>query len=588
MKHTAGRISKPLRHNGTPYKGMNVLLLWGEAMDKGYTAPIWMTFKQALELDAHVRKGEHGSLVVYANSITKTETNDKGEDTEREIPFMKGYTVFNVEQIEGLPAHYYAKPENPLPLSERIENADRFITNTGATIHHGGNRAFYAPSRDAIQLPPFEAFRDKESYYATALHELTHLTGHKSRLDRDFSAKRFGDQGYAREELVAELGAAFLCADLGITPEIRDDHAAYLGHWLNVLKEDKRAIFSAAAHAQRAADFLNGLQPQQQQQRKKKPQRPDAGRKSKRRPGFEPGRPSFLDSDFPGLCPGPGQGLRTPRDPFRIRVSFADEARKERSLFQGHPLPVSPPPSFSRPSQALFCDGSFSASLPHPLPDSRASRDGHQRPSPHRPFAGADQQSGLACDPRSSSGPKGLFQHRQSVFLPPYRSNLYRLSWERPFRASHQVFGKLQHALRHQPDKDRAHLQPDNKPDRQIRPVPDQRNRQAPQKQDPFNCPRRAAQGPLLRQQQQIGEAGPAPPQNHVEREGMIRLFAQPRQSLRQHHAFPSPSGSRGDIIARPFLPASGRSILRQPCSKHGAPVPEETAQCRAEVHARS
>lgn len=266
VEHTAGRISRPLRHNGTPYKGMNVLLLWGEAMEKGYAAPIWMTFKQALELEAHVRKGEHGSLVVYANSITKTETNDKGEDTEREIPFMKGYTVFNVEQIEGLPAHYYAKPENPLPLSERIENADRFMVNTSAIIHHGGNSAFYAPSRDAIQLPPFEAFRDKESYYATALHELTHWTKHERRLDRNFSAKRFGDEGYAREELVAELGAAFLCADLGITPEIREDHAAYLGHWLNVLREDKRAIFSAAAHAQRAADFLNGLQPQQQQQ----------------------------------------------------------------------------------------------------------------------------------------------------------------------------------------------------------------------------------------------------------------------------------------------------------------------------------
>ncbi len=126
-EHAAGRITKPLRHNGTPYRGMNILLLWGEALAKGYAAPIWMTFKQALELDAHVRKGEHGSLVVYANSITKTETNDKGEDTEREIPFMKGYTVFNVEQIEGLPAHYYAQPENPLPLCERIENADRFI-----------------------------------------------------------------------------------------------------------------------------------------------------------------------------------------------------------------------------------------------------------------------------------------------------------------------------------------------------------------------------------------------------------------------------------------------------------------------------
>ena len=246
---------------GRPIVAMNILLLWGEAIAKGYAAPIWMTFKQALELDAHVRKGEHGSLVVYANSITKTETNEKGEDTERQIPFLKGYTVFNVEQIEALPAHYYAKPENPLPLSERIESADRFMTATGATMQHGGNRAFYAPGRDLVQMPPFEAFRDKESYYATALHELTHWTSHKSRLDRSFDAKRFGDHGYAREELVAELGAAFLCADLGITPEIRDDHAAYLAHWLKVLTEDKRAIFSAAAHAQRAADFLHGLQP---------------------------------------------------------------------------------------------------------------------------------------------------------------------------------------------------------------------------------------------------------------------------------------------------------------------------------------
>ena len=177
---------------------------------------------------------------------------------------MKGYTVFNVEQVDGLPTHYFAQPANPLPLSERIENADRFMTNTAATIHHGGNRAFYAPARDAIQLPPFEAFKDKESYYATALHELTHWTKPKSRLDRDFSAKRFGDHGYAREELVAELGAAFLCAELGITPEVREDHAAYLGHWLTVLKEDKRAIFSAAAHAQRAADYLSELQQKQE------------------------------------------------------------------------------------------------------------------------------------------------------------------------------------------------------------------------------------------------------------------------------------------------------------------------------------
>src|ERR1700739_2105940 len=260
-EHAAGKINRPLRHNGTPYRGVNILLLWTEATAKGYVSPIWMTFRQALELDAHGRKGEHGSLVVFANTVTRTEQNDAREGVERDIPFMKGYTVFNVEQIEGLPEIYYAKPTNPLPAAERIDAADRFLTATGATIQHGGNMAFYAPSRDLIQMPPFEAFRDRESYYATALHELTHWTRHEKRLNRSFEQKRFGDTGYAREELVAELGAAFLCAETGITPEIREDHADYLGHWLGVLKEDKRAIFSAAAHAQRAADFLQALQP---------------------------------------------------------------------------------------------------------------------------------------------------------------------------------------------------------------------------------------------------------------------------------------------------------------------------------------
>jgi antirestriction protein ArdC len=261
VEHAAGRITRPLRHNGIPYRGVNVLLLWGEALEKGYAAPLWMTYKQSQELGAQVRKGEHGSLVVFADRFTKTETNDQGESVEHAIPFMKGYTVFNVEQIEGLPAHCYAQPVNPLPLCERIEHADRFVTATGAAIHHGGNQAYYAPSRDMIQLPPFEAFKDKESYYSTALHELTHWTKHETRLVRDLGRHRFGDAGYAREELVAELGSAFLCADLGITPDIREDHAAYLGHWLKILQNDTRAIFSAVAHAQRAADFLQQLQP---------------------------------------------------------------------------------------------------------------------------------------------------------------------------------------------------------------------------------------------------------------------------------------------------------------------------------------
>lgn len=175
VEHAAGRISRPLRANGKPYQGVNVLLLWGEAMDKGYIAPFWMTFKQALELGGRIRKGEHGSLVVYADTFRKTETDEEiGEDVERAIPFMKGYTVFNVEQIEDLPKRYSAKPIDPLPASERLEHADRFFKNTNADIRHGGSRAFYAIGDDHIQMPPFEAFRDAESYAATLAHEATH------------------------------------------------------------------------------------------------------------------------------------------------------------------------------------------------------------------------------------------------------------------------------------------------------------------------------------------------------------------------------------------------------------------------------
>ena len=177
------------------------------------------------------------------------------------MTFMKGYTVFNVEQIDGLPADLY---HPPAPIEDGhtvalIEEAEDFIARTGAVIHHGGNRAFYAPASDHIQMPPPQAFRDAESYTAIKAHELVHWTGHPVRMARTFG-KRFGDRAYAFEELVAELGAAFLCADLAIAPEPREDHAAYLASWLRVLKEDKRAIFTAASHAQKAADFLHGLQ----------------------------------------------------------------------------------------------------------------------------------------------------------------------------------------------------------------------------------------------------------------------------------------------------------------------------------------
>jgi antirestriction protein ArdC len=260
-EHAAGRITRPLRGNGIPYRGINILMLWSAAMEKGFAAPIWMTFKQALEFNAHVRKGEQGSLVVYADKIIRAETDaDTGEESERAIPFMKGYSVFNVEQIDGLPERFYAKAEPRGETVQRIERVESFFAATGAVVRHGGNRAYYSISTDHVQMPPIEAFRDAESYYATRAHETTHWTRHKSRLDRDFGRKRFGDEGYAIEELVAELGSAFLSADLDLTPEVRDDHAAYIASWIKVLKDDKRAIFSAASHAQRAADFLHGLQ----------------------------------------------------------------------------------------------------------------------------------------------------------------------------------------------------------------------------------------------------------------------------------------------------------------------------------------
>lgn len=265
-EHAAGRITRPLRSNGIPYQGINIIMLWGAAAAAGYSAPIWMTFKQAMELGGHVRKGEKGELVVYASTFKRTEVDDKtGDEEERDIPFMKGYTVFNVEQIDSLPDHFYAPAEQRLDPVQRIASADAFFAATGANIRHGGNMAYYTVTNDYVQMPPFETFRDAESYYATLAHEVTHWTRHPKRLDRDFGRKRWGDEGYAMEELVAELGAAFLSAELDLSAEPREDHASYIASWLKVLKNDKRAIFTAASHAQRAADYLRGMSAQDEE-----------------------------------------------------------------------------------------------------------------------------------------------------------------------------------------------------------------------------------------------------------------------------------------------------------------------------------
>lgn len=260
--HVAGPVSRPLRGNGKAYSGINVIMLWASAMQRGYSAPIWMTFRQALELGAHVRKGEKGSPVVFASTISRTERDAQtGEERERDIPFLKSYHVFNVEQIDGLPAHYTTTHAPRLNAEQRITRAEAFFAATGFDIRCGGNSARYVPAHDYIQMPPFKCFRDAPAFYATLGHEAVHMTRHPKRLNRDFGQKRFGNQAYAMEEMVAEIGAAFLCADLGLEPQIRDDHAPYLAGWLKALKSDRRAIFTAASYAQKAVDYLHGLQP---------------------------------------------------------------------------------------------------------------------------------------------------------------------------------------------------------------------------------------------------------------------------------------------------------------------------------------
>lgn len=255
--HAAGTINKPLRSTGKPYQGVNVLLLWLSAMEHGYSSPIWLTYQQAHELGGQVRKGEKGTIAVYANTYTKRETDQNGEEFEKEVSFLKQYVVFNVEQIKGLPGHYYASVAVTLNEAERIEEAEQFFARTKAEIEHGGAQAYYRIDQDRIHMPQFGVFKTVEGYYATLAHEITHWTRHPSRLDRNLGRKVHGDFGYGMEELVAEIGAAYLCADLGIALEPRPDHASYIASWLTVLKNDNRAIFTAASHAQRAVDHLH-------------------------------------------------------------------------------------------------------------------------------------------------------------------------------------------------------------------------------------------------------------------------------------------------------------------------------------------
>lgn len=251
---TAGQNVPQNAVTNRPYSGCNVILLW-LARERGWSTPRFLTYRQAQEAGGYVRKGEHGTKVYFVKQL-RVSNSEGDEDKTRLVPMLREYSVFNIAQIEGLPENIRAgkamRVRNP---DTRDVLADDFLRSTHADIR-GGGEAFYVPSHDFISLPAFEAFRGADHFYCTAFHELTHWTGNRARLDRDLK-NRFGSRAYAAEELVAELGAAFLCAEFGFDGDTR--HAGYIATWIELLKADKRAFFTACSRAQAAADYLRGL-----------------------------------------------------------------------------------------------------------------------------------------------------------------------------------------------------------------------------------------------------------------------------------------------------------------------------------------
>jgi antirestriction protein ArdC len=237
------------------YSGINIILLWAALDERGFASPHWLTFKQALTMGGAVRKGEKGTAVYFADTFIPEKERQKAQDEGADpsaVHFLKRYTVFNVEQCDGLPGNLFVA-RAPLPECETLPQAEALIAASGADFRVGGDEAFYVPSQDFIRIPHQSAFKDQINFYRTAFHELGHWVGHSSRLARDLTS-RFGSSGYAREELVAEMAAAFVCASLGIVPTVC--HADYIGNWLEVLREDARAIVKAASLASKAADYI--------------------------------------------------------------------------------------------------------------------------------------------------------------------------------------------------------------------------------------------------------------------------------------------------------------------------------------------
>lgn len=245
---------------GRHYSGINILILWNAVIERGFSGQCWLTFRQALSLGGNVKKGERGTTVVYADRFVPGDERKRAAETGEDaqfIPFLKRFTVFNTDQCDNLPAEIATTPPPPSPgLFE--PQAEALIAATGADFRIGGNRAYYVPFQDYIQVPPPDAYFETINWHRTAFHELGHWTGAAHRLKRDMSCF-FGSGSYAREELVAEITGAFVCATLGIIPTVR--HADYIGSWLEVLREDNRAIVRAASQASKAADFILSFRP---------------------------------------------------------------------------------------------------------------------------------------------------------------------------------------------------------------------------------------------------------------------------------------------------------------------------------------
>lgn len=243
--------------SGTRYRGINVPLLWGSAKHNNFSSHLWATYKQWSQIGAQVKRGEKATTIVFWKQLVSRDESDSSDESKNRVSMMaKAYAVFNASQVDNYSAPITESPVIEPCTNERVPEIDAYFAAIGVNVRHGGNRAFYSPAADFIAMPEFSQFNSAADYYSTLGHEHVHYTGHKKRCNREFG-KRFGDNAYAFEELCAELGAAFLCAELGISNEPRPDHAAYLDSWLRVLKSDTRAIFTAASKAQAAIDWLN-------------------------------------------------------------------------------------------------------------------------------------------------------------------------------------------------------------------------------------------------------------------------------------------------------------------------------------------